>query len=111
MQPKKFSLVAALMIVALFSFAASAQAQYTEKALYSFAGGTDGMGPWAGLTFDAAGNLYGTTYDGGDTTCYYQGCGTVFKLTPTSGGSWTETVLYAFAGGSDGRNPYGSLTL
>jgi uncharacterized repeat protein (TIGR03803 family) len=109
MQIKKFLLVVALAVAAIF-FSASAQAQFTETAIYTFAGGTDGMGPWAGLIFDSAGNLYGTTYDGGDTTCYYQGCGTVFKLTPTSGGSWTETVLYAFGGGSDGANPYGSLT-
>ncbi len=38
---------------------------YTERVLYSFAGGADGANPLAGLVRDAAGNLYGTTYDGG----------------------------------------------
>ncbi len=54
---------------------------WTEKVLYSFNdNGTDGDYPYAGLIFDAAGNLYGTTGEGGT-----YGCGTVFELTPYSG--------------------------
>jgi len=77
-----------------------------EKVLHSFKGGSDGSGPWyAGVILDASGNLYGTTVFGGGTGCGGAGCGTVFKITPNG----TETVLYAFAGGSDGANPEGGL--
>jgi len=70
--------------------------------LYAFTGGSDGIYPAAGLLFDKAGNIYGTTANGGsncDDTG--QGCGTVFRLAPDG----TETVLYAFAGASSGANP------
>src|SRR5580658_9381828 len=63
----------------------------------------DGNGPIAGLIFDTDGNLYGTTIDGG--TYNY---GTVFELSPPSGGSgpWTETVLYSFGSAAgDGGVP------
>ena len=55
-----------------------------ETVLYTFTGGTDGMNPFGGVTMDASGNLYGTTYQGGDSSCGYRGygCGLVFKLTP-----------------------------
>jgi uncharacterized repeat protein (TIGR03803 family) len=76
-----------------------------ETVLYSFTGGTDGDGPAGGLKRDTTGNLYGTTQGGGDGTgCSFlslQGCGTVFKVTP----SGQETVLYRFNGGSDGGLP------
>ena len=62
--------------------------------LYNFGNGTDGYSPWAGLILDAAGNLYGTTAFGGtNNDCInfqYHGCGTVFELSPTAGGGWTE---------------------
>jgi len=75
------------------------------KVLHSFAGGSDGRYPAAGLIGDDGGDLYGTTQGGGgDDSCTY-GCGTVFKLAP--GGS--ETILHAFAGGSDGSNPLATL--
>jgi uncharacterized repeat protein (TIGR03803 family) len=77
---------------------------WTETILYSFGNGTDGAIPYAGLIFDAAGNLYGTTFGGGP----YGGAGTVFELTPTAGGGWTETVLHSFNGG-DGANPVAGL--
>jgi len=86
---------------------------WIETVLYSFGGGTDGGFPRAGLTLDSAGNLYGTTQSGGGLgSCGNgtQGCGTVFKLAP-SGGSWTETVLYRFAGGDDGGEPESGVTL
>jgi len=70
-----------------------------ESVLYRFKGGTDGAVPAAGLIEDAAHNLYGTTLDGGTS-----GLGTVFEVSPP-GTVWTETVLYSFAGGSDGANP------
>ena len=68
--------------------------------LYSFNGGTDGSEPYKGVALDAAGNLYGTTVAGGDTSCD-GGCGVVYKLTK-SGGTWTQSVIHAFTGGADG---------
>lgn len=76
-----------------------------ETTLYKFTGGADGGEPQAGLIKDKAGNFYGTTYFGGSTNCYPLGCGVVFKLAP--GG--TETVLYAFQGGTDGAGPAAML--
>ncbi len=67
-----------------------------ERVLYSFTGGRDGADPLAGLIRDAAGNLYGTTAYGGPITT-----GTVFKIDV----SGKETVLYSFAGGTDGAHP------
>jgi uncharacterized repeat protein (TIGR03803 family) len=73
----------------------------TETVLHAFAkSGTDGQIPYAGLIQGSDGNFYGTTYFGGAN-----GFGTVFKVTP----SGTETVLYSFAGGSDGEHPYGGV--
>jgi uncharacterized repeat protein (TIGR03803 family) len=79
---------------------------WTGTTLYSFQNGTmDGQAPAAGMIFDAAGNLYGTTDIGGAN-----GGGTVFKLTPISGGGYTETLLYSFgATGADGINPKSAL--
>ncbi len=84
--------------------------QWTETVLYNFSGGTDGGRPYAGVIFDNAGNLYGTTaLGGGSGSCQglTEGCGTVFELSPRMlrGGTWTETVLFAFTGGSDGGAP------
>jgi uncharacterized repeat protein (TIGR03803 family) len=73
----------------------------TETILHAFAKtGTDGQIPYAGLIQGSDGNFYGTTYFGGAN-----GFGAVFKVTP----SGTETVLYSFAGGSDGEHPYASV--
>ena len=71
----------------------------TETVFYSFAGGEDGATPSAGLIQDTAGNLYGTTGEGGHNT------GTVFKIDP----SGTETVLHRFTKRMDGRWPVAGL--
>jgi uncharacterized repeat protein (TIGR03803 family) len=77
--------------------------------LHSFRhSGTDGFFPLASLIFDGAGNLYGTTYYGG-TYGRPDGYGTVFELTPLSGGGWTENVLYNFGNGADGIHPRAGL--
>ena len=78
---------------------------WSEKVLYSFTGGTDGGQPMTGVVFGSDGGLYATAYNGGGTLSQCGGgCGVVFKLTP-SGGSWTQSVLYAFQGAYDGQNP------
>ncbi|HVI10685.1 MAG TPA: choice-of-anchor tandem repeat GloVer-containing protein [Candidatus Binatia bacterium] len=76
----------------------------------SFGGGADGANPGAGLIFDAAGNLYGTTVNGGYVgyTCAGRGCGTVFELSPANG-VWGLTSLHAFKDNGDGAWPNGNL--
>lgn len=83
-----------------------AHGSYAETVLYSFAGGTDGEGPAAGVILDSAGALYGTTEYGGDAA----GNGIVFKLTP-SGSKYVESVLYRFKGGNAGNGPLAGLTM
>jgi uncharacterized repeat protein (TIGR03803 family) len=80
---------------------------WTFATLYSF-GGTDC--PWAGLTMDNAGNLYGVTVDGGNQGACLRGCGTIFKLSPANGG-WRYAELYEFSGSSDGQNPYSQMLM
>ncbi len=87
---------------------------WNETALYAFTGHpTDGDIPSGGVTFDTAGNLYGTTSYGGNGVCAQPplpnyGCGIVYKLSP-SGNGWTETVIYNFQGANDGHSPAGNL--
>jgi uncharacterized repeat protein (TIGR03803 family) len=79
---------------------------WNETVLYTFTGGADGGQPaYSGLIFDRAGNLYGTACCGGAN-----GHGVVFELSPL-GNSWTETVLYSFADGTDGASPFGNLIM
>lgn len=81
---------------------------WTKTVLHSFRdSGTDGAGPWAGLTFDASGALYGTTIGSGTANE-----GTVFKLTPPAAGQtrWTETILYSFKGPPDAGQSVSRLT-
>ncbi|MGO9647175.1 MAG: choice-of-anchor tandem repeat GloVer-containing protein [Terriglobales bacterium] len=83
------------------------------KVLYAFGGAQagDGAQPLGNLVFDRAGNLYGTTRLGGATpSC--SGCGTVFKLSPNSDGTWTEAILYNFCSDDlcqDGTLPVAGL--
>jgi uncharacterized repeat protein (TIGR03803 family) len=79
-----------------------------ETILHDFDRGADGADPDSVLLFDSQGNLYGTTAAGGNGECGGTGCGTVFELSPQPGGSWKETVLYAFcslSGCADGEAP------
>jgi uncharacterized repeat protein (TIGR03803 family) len=79
-----------------------------ETVLYSFTGQADGGYPYASLALDTKGNLYGTTYEGGDLSCQPPyGCGTVFKVDATG----HETVLYSFTGAYPdyGISPVGGL--
>lgn len=86
---------------------------WTFNLVHSFGGpSSDGSGPEARLTIDSQGNLYGTTVFGGFAAkeCYY-GCGTVFELSPSTGGTWTESLLHKFIGGNDGYWPKAPLTI
>jgi uncharacterized repeat protein (TIGR03803 family) len=93
----------------VYKLSPSSGGGWTESVLYSFHGSSDGGAPKGGLIFDSAGNLYGTTIEGGEN-CSGYGCGVVFELSPSSAG-WTETVLYAFTGATDGANPYSGLVV
>lgn len=79
---------------------------WTEHVLYSFKGGSDGGSPISTLVADAAGNLYGTTSDGGASGC---SCGTIFRMSRNSAGAWTETVVYRFQGQPDAGFAYNGL--
>jgi uncharacterized repeat protein (TIGR03803 family) len=89
----------------VFELSPSSGGTWTDNTIYTFNGGTDGCSPGSNLIFDSSGNLYGTTLFGGSSTyCSGSGCGTIFELSPGSGG-WTESVFYGFTGGSDGAVP------
>jgi uncharacterized repeat protein (TIGR03803 family) len=94
----------ALMALAVIGMARSSLAQ-TETILHNFGNnGTDGVNPRGGLIFDKAGNLYGTTMEGGPGSA-----GIVFELTPITGGGWKEVLLHAFGHGKDGQVPVAGL--
>jgi len=99
----------------VFKLTPTEEGPWTESVLYSFNNGTDGGFPiLGGVTFDAQGNLYGVATNGGDlsVSCFGSpGCGVVYQLAPTPSGPWTETVLHAFTGGTDGASPQFGVTL
>jgi len=92
-----------LLVMLTVLATATAQSQ-TLTVLHSFTGGGDGATPLAGLTMDAAGNLYGTASAGGT------GHGTAFKLAKQNS-SWLFLPLYSFRGTSDGAVPLAALTI
>ncbi len=79
----------------------------TLTVLHTFTGGADGAAPAGTLLLDSAGDLFGTTGDGGNINCYLgtMGCGTVYKLDAAG----NKTMLYAFPGSLDGSFPNGGL--
>lgn len=93
------------VLAVVVALVGAAWAANTTQVIYSFAGGSDGEYTDTELVVDSAGNLYGTSVQGGTF-----GGGTVFKLAP-SGSGWTHTVLYNFTGGADGGEPYKGVTL
>src|SRR5712692_2874606 len=84
-----------------------AYAQTRLRSIYDFQGliVADGAGPVAPVIRDAAGNLFGTTPQGGDRFCHIGGCGTVFRIDAMG----REHVLHHFSGSTDGSFPYGAL--
>jgi uncharacterized repeat protein (TIGR03803 family) len=91
----------------VFKLSPSSGGGWSETALYSFTGTTDGSQPASGVVLDSTGNLYGTTVFGG-TFCPSHGCGVAFKLSK-SGSVWKENVLYSFSGTADGGAPNGVI--
>jgi uncharacterized repeat protein (TIGR03803 family) len=80
---------------------------WSEQVLHSFASGEDGVQVSGGVAFDSAGNLYGATFVGGT-----HGDGIIYELSPQTGGTWTETIVHNFSGGTaDGRLPMAGVTL
>ena len=91
----------------------SVSCPWLETVLYSFQGGDDGANPSSGLVMDSAGNLNGVTVNSGDGSpygCLGAGCGVLYQVARTPGG-WTQSVLYAFTGFTDGGNPWGDMVL
>jgi uncharacterized repeat protein (TIGR03803 family) len=101
-----FRIVGFIVLAIVAMLVNSASATTSERSIYSFTGGFDGADPASQLVFDSAGNAYGTTVTGGASDC-----GTVFKLTPTGGGQWHQSVLHSFNCFDEGKNPYGGVTL
>ena len=92
----------------VFKLTANSDTTYSETVLHNFTGGSDGQYPFGRLIADAAGNLYGTTFYGGGSSCDL-GCGTVFELKPNLDGTYSETLLYSFTGDRDGVAPTAGL--
>jgi uncharacterized repeat protein (TIGR03803 family) len=97
--------IAAASVAATVLPAAHGVHAATTTIIYSFAGNEDGEYADTDLVRDSAGNLYGTTVQGGTSAS-----GTVWELSP-SHGTWTHSVLYSFSGGTDGGEPYKGVTL
>lgn len=96
-----------LLATVTLTMAFAAQAAPKYKILHAFGKGSDGGGVWGSLVFDADGNAYGTTINGGTYNF-----GTVFELTPHSNGNWTETILHDFScKGSEGCTPTADLAM
>ena len=92
-------------IGAVYKLSPQPVGEWTEEVIYSFQQGTDGNSPISNLVFDKAGNLYGTTSEGG------LGRGVIFKLSPVGAGKWTETVVHAFEGPPDGGFAYNGMVV
>jgi uncharacterized repeat protein (TIGR03803 family) len=97
------------IVLLLLSFAIQPVQAQTFTVLYDFTNGTDGGIPAPTLIRDQAGNLYGTTSQGGGINYFNcnppQGCGNVFKIDPRG----QETVLYDFKDSPDGASPMAGL--
>ncbi len=91
----------------VFQLTPTVSGPWTEKILHLFTGGQDGALP-QGLAIDGSGNLFGTSRYGGSTAC---NCGVVYRLSPTSGGGWRESVLHTFTKKADGGYPEAGVTL
>jgi len=97
----------------IYQLTPNSDGSYTENVIHNFTGGNDGAYPdHPFLIFDSKGNLYGSAALGGEGNCTLFGtstCGTIFEMTPQSGGTWSFKVIHTFTGGTDGGNPEGTL--
>jgi len=87
----------------VFKLTPNGSGPWTETILHAFTGNEDGAIP-EGLSIDAAGSLYGTTFAGGNPSC---NCGVVYRLSPASNGGWRESVVHAFNGKDGGFSESG----
>ena len=87
---------------------ASALVHANNTNQYQYLGSPDSNAP-EGFTMDSSGNLYGFSGQAGtNSSCLFgSGCGTAVEMTKNSDGTWSESVLYNFQGGSDGWAPVG----
>ena len=85
----------------VFELSPQASGGWHEQMIYFFQNGNDGSTPDSLLIIDPAGNLYGMTQFGG-----FESCGTVFKLSPKTGGTWSKHTLHEFTGDPDGCGPF-----
>jgi uncharacterized repeat protein (TIGR03803 family) len=92
-------------IGSVYKLSAQPAGEWAEEVIYSFQEGADGNSPISNLVMDNAGNLYGTTSEGG------LGSGTIFKLSPVAAGKWNETVVHAFEGPPDGGFAYNGMVV
>jgi uncharacterized repeat protein (TIGR03803 family) len=88
----------------VFELSPAGGGSWNYTVLHTFTNGTDGYLPEGELIFDSAGNLYGITANGNPTDN-----GTVFELSLSSDGTWTEEILHNFESSTDGANPNGTL--
>jgi uncharacterized repeat protein (TIGR03803 family) len=100
----------------VFELSPATGGAWTETVIHNFGSiANDGTSPISGLSIDAAGNLYGTTFSGGTAkNCPLSGklygCGTVFELSPATGGNWTYSVIHNFSTVNDGYFPVAGVT-
>jgi uncharacterized repeat protein (TIGR03803 family) len=87
----------------VFELSPGPNGTWTETTLVEFTG-SNGREPMGGLTFDGAGNLYGTTVFGGAN-----GWGQVFELSPNGNGTWTQTTVHSFNNDQNGYEPASDL--
>jgi uncharacterized repeat protein (TIGR03803 family) len=96
------------------TFAGPAKARATvlanATAVYTFKGQSDATGGAGGLILDSNGNFYGMGGGGVYYNCYYSSCGTVWEVSPASGGTYSDAILYDFLSIADGYQPIGTLT-
>ena len=88
----------------VFELRSTGMGGWDFRTLYEFQGSPDGSFPYGALLFDQTGHIYGTTYYGGA-----DGLGSIYQLTRTTGGNWSEQVLYGFQAGQDGNSSISNL--
>jgi uncharacterized repeat protein (TIGR03803 family) len=93
------------MCGSVFELTPNADGTWTESTLYSFVDASTGWNPFSGVILDQAGDLVGTTENGGSALQ-----GTVFAVTPEAGGQATERLIHEFSGETDGTFPQSGLT-